>query len=163
MGAPPIPTAPPTTPGPISDPRTGRLPATSTFVAVLDIVAGATLTLASLASPYVFDPWLIVSVVFVPAGIGVLMRSDIARLAARILHGLVGGLLTLVFVVAIIQLVLLGPGFAAYLLMGGVIYVGTLAVMAASITAFFVWGFFVLGRKDVRAACRRRSRANQAG
>jgi uncharacterized protein YneF (UPF0154 family) len=25
-------------------------------------------------------------------------------------------------------------------------------------TAFFVWGFFVLGRKDVRAACRRRPR-----
>lgn len=160
MDAPPPPppvTAPPTTPGPIPDRRAGRLPLAAKTVACLDVVFGAMMLLVVLDSDRETILVAITMSLFIPLGIGVLARSNLLRILARIAHGLLGGMLILGMVFS--TLGLLGVGGQGLSASGGPMVAMVLFLMAwmLGLTAFFVCGFFVLGRKDVRAACRRRS------
>lgn len=163
MDAPQPQTAPPTTPGPIPDPRAGRLPIAAKTVASLDVLFGAMMLFSSVYPPGQFNPYGVAFGVMFPLGIGVLLRSNLARILARIAHGLFGGLF-------ILAMVFTAQGFLSGGGQGpstpGGLMIAMMAFLLAwtlGVTAFFVWGFFVLGRNDVRAACRRRSRAKQAG
>lgn len=156
MDAPPHPVAPPTTPGKIPDPRAGRLPIAAKVVAILDIVFGAFMLLPIPYAAGPTDPYMLAFGLFLPLGIGVLLKSNVVRVLARIAHGLIG----VAFILAVpftifFLLASTGQGQPA----PGVPMVAIMAFLTAwtlGLTAFFVWGFFVLGRKDVRAACRRK-------
>jgi hypothetical protein len=91
MDAPPL--APPTTPGPIPDRRAGRLPVAAKTVAWLDAVFGGFVVFLMFREPDLVDAYALAFANFLPLGIGVLLRSNIARLLARIAHALTGGLL----------------------------------------------------------------------
>ncbi len=157
MDAPPPPVAPPTTPGKIPDPRAGRLPIAAKTVASLDVLFGAMMLFSSVYPPGEFDPYGVAFGVMFPLGVGVLLHSNLVRILARIAHALFGGMLILGMVFTIWGLLTGGPlgqqspqGLAQFFMV-------FLTAWLLGLTAFFVWGFFVLGRKDVRAACRRRS------
>lgn len=155
MDAPPPKAAPPTVPGAIPDPRDGRLPLVAKVVAWLGICFGLFMLSMSVYPPSRFDPYGVAFGVFLPLGIGVLLRSNIARILARLAHGLLG--LMLLGGVFFSILGLLSGGGQSPATTGGLVVamVGFLLVWTLGLAAFFVWGFFVLGRADVRRACQR--------
>lgn len=163
MDAPPTPSAPPTTPGTIPDPRASRLPVAAKIVAILDILFGAFAAFSAINEGNPFEPSMMIFAVFLPLGAGVLLRSNVLRILARIAHALFGGLLIVGMAFTIFGLLTgggLGQSASGGLMVAMMIF---LTAWLLGLAAFFVWGFFVLGRKDVRAACRRRSIEKQTG
>ncbi len=158
MDAPP-PTAPPIEPREIPDPRARSLPVTAKTIATIDVVIGAMMLLVIFDSP---DLETVLSSVFfmsfIPLGVGVLLRSSLARVLSRIAHGLFGVMMMAGLVATAIGL--LGSGGQGQPVSGGLMIsmIVFLTAWMLGLTAFFVWGFFVLGRKDVRDACRRPAR-----
>lgn len=146
---------PPTVAGPIEDPTAGRLPAVAKIVAIVDMLFGSAMLGMSVYPPSQFDPYGVAFGVFLPLGFGVLLKSNIARILAQITHGLFGAMTVLGAVFTVIGL--LGSSGQGQPASGGVMMAMMLFLVAwtLGITTFFVWGFFVLGRNDVRAACRR--------
>ncbi|MEQ8845001.1 MAG: hypothetical protein RIB58_09120 [Phycisphaerales bacterium] len=162
--APPaMPTAPPTKPGAIPGRPSARLPAAAKVVAWLDIAFGAFMVVSAMNPAGQRDPYALVMGVFVPLGLGVLLRSNIVRIVSRLAHGLMG-LLVIVALISTIIGFLTGPPTnpaAGNPLMTA--FLVLFSAMFLAMGAFFVWAAFVLGRKDVRAACRRRLRATPEG
>lgn len=154
MDAPPPPAAPPTTPGPIPDPRAGRLPAAAKTVAWLNIAYGGMMLLVAFDRDPETFLYASAMTIFIPLGIGVLLRSHLVRLLARIAHGLMGGVLTLGLVFTVWGM--LTGGLQGQSVTGGLMVAIMVFLMAwlLGLTTFYVWGFFVLGREDVRAACK---------
>lgn len=157
MDAPAPPAAPPTTPGAIPDRRAGRLPVAAKVVAILDIAIGVLWTALALIPTGENDQWLAAFGLFALLGVGVLMRSNLVRIFSLLAHGLMGllFLLTLGFTVVGLLTSVGGQGGPA----GGMMlaFVAFFIALSVGLTAFFVWGCYVLNRKDVRAACQQRS------
>ena len=159
MDAPTPATTPPTTPGAIPGPREGRLTAAAKLVAWLDIAFGAFMLAPIGAAPRQPDPYaLAMGVMFLLFGIGLLLRSNIARILSRLAHGLMGGLMILGSV--FVPIGFMGSGGQGPMASGGFMaaMVAFMLAWMLGLAAFFVWSFLVLGRKDVRAACRRHAR-----
>jgi|GEM_PF-6883127 len=147
--------APPTTAGTIPGPRADRLPAAAKTIAWLDAIFGTGIIVVLIDEPELIDLYSIPYVIFLPLGIGLLLRWGVARFLARVAHTIMGGMLVLGLVFTFVDI--LTGGATGQWASGGRMLVAMALLVLTTIlfTAFFVWGFFVLGRKDVRAACRR--------
>ncbi len=134
--------------------RVGDLPTKARAVAIIDVLLGGIMVITAFFPPGQRNPYALVFGVLVLLGCGVLMRSNVARIAARIAHLLfAAGVLAILAVMANSAL-RGGQGSPAS---GGsmVALLTFVGFWTLGVAAYFVWGFFVLGRSDAVDACRR--------
>ena len=125
-------------------------------IAWLGIIFGSFSALAILVNPSAMSFQMAMSAGLMLTGIGVLCRSNLARILSSILHALIALSLLLFSTVLLVLVVSAGPDdeiskqpIAVHV-----------ALLAGSglVTAYFVWAAFVLAGKNTRAACRRPAR-----
>lgn len=116
------------------------------IVGVVDIIIGGWVTIQVLMALTQGHINLNVTVLLLPAAIGLLMRSNACRVVARVLHMLIPLSIATCFLMASVS----GGSWAVT---GPAPMVGLGIIIAIAQLAYLVWGFFVLGREDVQHAC----------